>query len=338
MPPKEYLQLHTVLYEWSKECPMDLKKDLSLFFNSQAFLDRKDTFFRGLHDRKWVALITKAGVDETRATLGDLFNYHFLDLYVTPLSLSQISAAPRMPSGAAYNKFIKDLTRDNKVIKAQARVVNWKRNLDRATDMVVNAPGVLQDASTSSSSGSGVSQPRWFISVDVESFERDHSKILEIGWSIWDSGSNLFVDKHYAVSDYRHLKNGRFVPDRRDRFMFGTTIWEPLEKCISAFQQDLDTATAQNMKGEYVLIAHDLASDETYLQKMGVQFPKNMVPFDTIELNCARIGDSNAKVGLGKLLDSLDIENYCLHNAGKVIFVLDIWLIVFSPLVALANG
>ncbi|KAK3845553.1 MAG: hypothetical protein J3R72DRAFT_364552 [Linnemannia gamsii] len=157
----------------------------------------------------------------------------------------------------------------------------------------------------------------WFISVDIESHEFNHDKILEIGWSIWDSGVHKFMDKHYAISDYRHLKNGKYVADRRDRFMFGETVWENLKGSIAAFQQDLEKAARRNEHGRFVLIAHDMTSDMKYLSHMGVTFPEGMIQFDTLEMNAARVGDSNCKTGLGKLLDEVDIENYCLHNAGN---------------------
>ncbi|KAH7038752.1 hypothetical protein BKA57DRAFT_370782, partial [Linnemannia elongata] len=156
-----------------------------------------------------------------------------------------------------------------------------------------------------------------FISVDIESHEHNHDRILEIGWSIWDSGVHKFMDKHYAISDYRHLKNGKFVADRRDRFMFGETVWENLQGSIAAFQQDLEKAVRRNELGRFVLIAHDMTSDMKYLSGMGVTFPEGMIQFDTVEMNAARVGDSNTKTGLGKLLDELEIENYCLHNAGN---------------------
>lgn len=273
-------------------------------------------------------------------------------------TFSQVSPAPRLPLPAAYNKFIKDIIKANKLAKAQERLIHWKATLDRATDMVLLAPGVLttatagatttgtgapamidltgideDDSVSATTTRSSVATPSpqdggmWFISVDIESHEYNHDRILEIGWSIWDSGVHKFMDKHYAISDYRHLKNGKFVPDRRDRFMFGTTVWDTLQGSIAAFQQDLEKATRRNEHGRFVLIAHDMTSDMKYLSGMGVTFPEGMIQFDTVEMNAARVGDSNTKTGLGKLLDEVEIENYSLHNAGMFPYIVAVQVV-----------
>ncbi|KAG9069506.1 hypothetical protein KI688_010409 [Linnemannia hyalina] len=341
-----YLQLLTAMYEWHKECPHDIKKDLEAFFNSKDFLDRPNVFFKGIEDssKKWVALIAFSGLEDTHKMVSEKLQFAFTPLYAARnTTFSQVSPAPRLPLPAAYNKFIKDITKANKIAKSKERLLQWKVTLDRATDMVLQAPGVaatttpsavidLTGDNTNDAESVGAITPTtglstatlspqdggmWFISVDIESHEYNHDRILEIGWSIWDSGVHKFMDKHYAISDYRHLKNGKFVADKRDRFMFGETVWENLQGSIAAFQQDLEKAVRRNEHGRFVLIAHDMTSDMKYLSGMGVTFPEGIIQFDTVEMNAARVGDSNIKTGLGKLLDELDIENYCLHNAGN---------------------
>ncbi|KAG0279879.1 hypothetical protein BGZ95_011982 [Linnemannia exigua] len=159
----------------------------------------------------------------------------------------------------------------------------------------------------------------WFISVDIEAYESKQDLILEIGWSICDpsSGKDTFIDNHYAISDYRHLVNKKFVDSRPDMFGFGETVWANLQDAIAAFQQDLEKAASRNKDERFVLIAHDMASDMKYLSGMGVVFPKGMVQFDTQEMNAARVGNGACKMGLGSLLDEVNIENYSLHNAGN---------------------
>ncbi|KAG0249616.1 hypothetical protein BG011_009094 [Mortierella polycephala] len=319
------------MYEWSKECPKDLKPGLDAFFISKDFLDRQSVFYKGMEDssQKWVALISMSGIEETHAMICRKFSLPFSVLHEAQnTTFSQVSAAPRMPLAAAYNKFIKDIVKLNKLARSAERLLSYKKELGRATAMViapligsVSAPesdtvNTLL-ASLTPSERSAAMNDMWFISVDIESFESDHSKILEIGWSIWALSVNKFVDKHYAISNFRHLKNGKYVADRRDRFMFGDTVWATLKESIAAFQDTLEAAAGRNAQGLFALIAHDMSSDEGYLRKMGVQFPSGMIKFDTVDMNAARVGDANCKTGLGKLLDELGIDNYCLHNAGN---------------------
>ncbi|KAG0201883.1 HIR complex subunit [Mortierella sp. GBA30] len=338
-----FLQLHTAMYEWSKECPKDLKKELENFYTTKDFLDRENVFYKGVDEKskKWVALISMSGMEQTQTMISHRFHQTFMNLHAAQdTTFSQVSAAPRMPLFSAYKKFIKDIERANKLNKAAERLMGWKRELDRATEMVFAVPDTAaaavdgEEGEDSHSTmllspfeSAAATSGMWFISVDIESYEFEHSKILEIGWSIWDSGVHKFTDKHYAIQEYRHLKNGKYVADRRDRFLFGKTVWASLQDSIAAFQEALETASKRNSEGLFVLIAHDMSSDEGYLRKMGVEFPRGMIKFDTVEMNGARVGDSNIKTGLGKLLDEVDIENYCLHNAGNdAHYTLDLFL------------
>ncbi|KAF9425018.1 hypothetical protein BGZ94_007920 [Podila epigama] len=248
------------------------------------------------------------GLDETRAAINRRFNYDFMQLHASTNTFSKIEPAPRMAKGNAYTKFTKAIQKLNKKVKSLQRLVGYQQSLKHAVDLVCK-----RDHADLS--------PLRFISVDIESYEQDHSLILEIGWSTWDTALNKFADRHFAVHNYKHLANGRYVADRRDRFLFGDTVWANLSDCIAAFQEDLNTAAKENDEGSVVLIAHDMSSDETYLRRMGVEFPQGMIKFDTVELNSARINDSNTKTGLGKLLDEVGIENYSLHNAGESFYI-----------------
>ncbi|KAF9206226.1 HIR complex subunit, partial [Haplosporangium sp. Z 27] len=331
-----YIKFESATYEWSRNCPLDMKKDVEAFFISADFLDRPNVFFKAFDDKtKCVALISLEGAANTRNMLQKKFEYNFMELHEDRgTTFSQITPAPRMSDHIALRKFTRDIEKVNKAARNKARVRGWTVVLDQAAAMIAAAPQanvtkIAEETGGTSSSESTLSEylavlkphersaastGMWFIAVDIESYERDHSRILEIGWTILDSGINKLVDRHYAISDFQHLKNGKFVANRRDLFQFGDTVWAPLKESIAAFQRDLDTASKRNAEGLFALIAHDMTSDETYLKGMGVVFPEGMIKFDTLNLNCARVGDT-VKTGLGKLLDELNIENYSLHNA-----------------------
>jgi len=255
------------------------------------------------------------------------WNHSFLHLYASKGPFSQVEAAPKMPVLKAYTQFQKEIEKLNRICKAKAKLHQFNKDFDCAAELYLHSPAIRAKevdtltsggASTITSPSSSTPAPAmWFVSVDIESYEVDHSKILEIGWSVWDSGLNVFQDKHYAVQEYRHLKNGKWVADRRDRFMFGETVWAPLNECTKAFQDDLERATECNDRGWFALIAHDMGSDERYLRQMGVNFPKEMIQFDTKDMNAARVQSAHDSTKLETVLDEMDIENYCLHNAGK---------------------
>jgi len=74
-----------------------------------------------------------------------------------------------------------------------------------------------------------------FISIDVESYERDHNLITEIGIATLDTADINRVSpgegginwmkairaRHFRITEYRHLKNREFINGCADYFRFG---------------------------------------------------------------------------------------------------------------------
>ncbi|KAI8393394.1 uncharacterized protein BYT42DRAFT_609190 [Radiomyces spectabilis] len=58
-----------------------------------------------------------------------------------------------------------------------------------------------------------------FTSIDIEAYEIDHSILLEIGWSMYDSKDDKYFHQHYLNNAYRHLNKGKYVDDMRLRHL-----------------------------------------------------------------------------------------------------------------------
>nr|CAG8452112.1 120_t:CDS:2 [Entrophospora candida]CAG8461066.1 2204_t:CDS:2 [Entrophospora candida] len=162
-----------------------------------------------------------------------------------------------------------------------------------------------------------------FIAIDVESYERDHTCILEVGWSMYNSKSDLFMDRHFCVKEYMHLRNNKYVADMKDRFIFGDSVWESSENIALEFTKDATQKEFVRENEEFndvILIGHDIAMEKKYLERMEIKIDEVIKPkevFDTAELDGARTGNVSQRPSLGGMLDDLKIENYCLHNAGN---------------------
>lgn len=167
-----------------------------------------------------------------------------------------------------------------------------------------------------------------FIAIDIEAYERDHSIILELGWSIFDSRKNRFMDQHYLIDSYAHLNNGTFVEDQKLKFSFGTSVWCSLAQALKELRKDLDWAVERD--GGFVLVGHGLSSDLKYLSKQKFMWPAvnggevldvnqsaciAIVNTDTIY--GSSINDLHNPPSLGRTLDLLGIETWNLHNSGN---------------------
>ena len=173
-----------------------------------------------------------------------------------------------------------------------------------------------------------------FIAIDIEAWEQDHSILLEIGWSLYDSKTDQYMDQHYLINTYRHLTNGRYVSDQKLRFAFGTSVWCSLDQALKELRKDLDWCV--QCDGGFVLVGHGLDSDLRYLQKAKFRWPVSNGNGDTLDVNqsalvticntdemyAASIGNLHNPPSLGTTLGLFGIDCWNLHNAGKGIGII----------------
>lgn len=148
-----------------------------------------------------------------------------------------------------------------------------------------------------------------FISVDIEAFELDNSKITEVGVATLDvldiidippgkDGKNWFDKiraRHFRIHEHAHLENYRHVAGCADGFEFGTSEFVRLADAPSAvascfkppFSADLSPAEAERLaaadgvsnldpsivnadgKRNLIFVGHDPNQDISYLHKLG---------------------------------------------------------------------
>ena len=100
---------------------------------------------------------------------------------------------------------------------------------------------------------------------DVEVLETCHKLILEIGWCTYKTGSksdqslNDIDARHYIIKENLKKKNGRYVPDHKHLFSFGTSNVQCLKYVINKFMQDLMVADC--------VIGHSVDSDFNFLHR-----------------------------------------------------------------------
>jgi hypothetical protein len=88
------------------------------------------------------------------------------------------------------------------------------------------------------------------LSLDFESYEHDHSRLLELGLysAQWHCGgyqlkpNPLLGSRHYVFMENEHLRNRDYVQDARDHFVFGETTFAKAPKIRKRFREQLDNA------------------------------------------------------------------------------------------------
>lgn len=174
-----------------------------------------------------------------------------------------------------------------------------------------------------------------FVSIDVESYEFNHNVITEIGITTLDtadlpsrpppdgkSKSDEIIDlihpRHIRIHENRYMRNGTFVSDAADNFMFGKSEFVLLKDIPRTLSDAFYLLDAGGMRRKIVLVGHDVKSDIGYLRVAGYDVT-SIDDLEVIDTTCmwrAVTGDRQSK-GLGGVLLGLEIDFRHLHNAGN---------------------
>ena len=118
----------------------------------------------------------------------------------------------------------------------------------------------------------------------------------------------ITTNTHIIVSDFIHLRNGRYVADNRYNFNFGESRFMSLKLAIDHVMSVLTISNS-------CLIGHNIKSDLEFLKKVSVK-TIDLPIFDTqIIYKQATLNEN--MLGLVKVLDEIGFVHSNLHNAGN---------------------
>lgn len=150
------------------------------------------------------------------------------------------------------------------------------------------------------------------MTFDVETYEDDFSKILEIGFVVSslarpEDSKETF---HFIIAENSHVVNRKYVPDNREKFKFGTSERMSLKEAAERFMQHIRDAD--------FLVTHSGANDEAYLASSGISLEGKPM-FDTQVLALALLTSGTVVFSLKRLLSDLAIpfDESILHNGGN---------------------
>ncbi|GAB7355855.1 hypothetical protein MBLNU459_g6515t2 [Dothideomycetes sp. NU459] len=256
------------------------------------------------------------------------------------------------------SKAIKERKREEKVVRQQ----DMGRQLKRAQRYLgLRARSASSDAQTPGLARSTSPMPRnynvmspspfpfdgdvIFIAVDIESYERNHNIITEIGIATLDTRDldgkpsgvvgkdwhRYIRARHFRIKDYLHLVNVDFVKGCPENFEFGESeivaytdsqkavadcFKEPFSKPVHV---DVSRTYGFEQKRNIIFLGHDTMQDVNYLRKLGydpTNLPNLAEFLDTKAMYQSYSREVNPR-SLGHILYELDLEGWSLHNAGN---------------------
>ncbi|KAK6529174.1 hypothetical protein TWF281_008360 [Arthrobotrys megalospora] len=161
-----------------------------------------------------------------------------------------------------------------------------------------------------------------YFSIDIESWEKNHDIITEVGLTKYlpgvrdESGKQTSdpVSDHIIVKEHRRYKNGDYVADASGNFEFGNSKQIPLADIKTTIAMFMDVPENH----QRILVGHDINADIEYLRKLGYddELKDFAMILDTVEIWKA-VADTFDGISLGRLCRELDISAWNLHNAGN---------------------
>lgn len=162
------------------------------------------------------------------------------------------------------------------------------------------------------------------VSVDVEWHERSRNKMLEFGIA-WKHVGNDLVEEaqiavhHLIVQDNYDVRNGKWVPDNKDDFRFGTSerVW--LADVPNRLRDIMMSVVRRS--GRIYLVGHSVHADLEILNSLELVdlIAEKLVICDIAKAFQAKHRHKSL-TGLSKLLEFYGIEYEHLHNAANDAF------------------
>lgn len=158
---------------------------------------------------------------------------------------------------------------------------------------------------------------RPLVCIDIEAYERQLSKVTEIGVAIYDPRGSLgrsivpeIRTAHILVDTNLELRNGRYVPDRKGFYMGGTSHIMSKEEIKRFFELTFQ----KYLGGGGCIVGHQVGGDLKWLDTIGVKIPRPLEIVDTLELHkLTRLKNGQLRA----LLRSLNVPHGYLHNAAN---------------------
>ncbi|KAF9446955.1 hypothetical protein P691DRAFT_803252 [Macrolepiota fuliginosa MF-IS2] len=218
------------------------------------------------------------------------------------------------PDGGALRGAVKNLDKHNKRLKGSNPALLSRRHIfQRTRELVVAKSGT-------------------WCAIDFEGWERDHTIITEMGFSIlrWDAdGQPTRESGHWIIKEAEGYRNGTYVPDYRYAYNFGTSEKIPRSTFKSRVRELIEQLRAE---GPLYLVFHDNSQDIKYMTSSTIDAPLDDLSYllpdnapttglfvvDTSDLFGALIGLSTGqRRSLEKTCRMLQIDTSFLHNAGN---------------------
>ncbi|KAK0104206.1 hypothetical protein ONS96_005297 [Cadophora gregata f. sp. sojae] len=151
------------------------------------------------------------------------------------------------------------------------------------------------------------------VSIDVEAWEKDTSKMTEIGIA-WMLGGVLHA-RHIVIKDHISLRNGHHVPERRHLFQYGRSEVLSLNDAGTQIGAQLDYLRRDSHS--LLLVGVGVSGDEKWMRDAKIDINKWVSCTCDIGLAMWENDGGKNQKSLETLLQERNVEREWMHNGGN---------------------
>lgn len=156
------------------------------------------------------------------------------------------------------------------------------------------------------------------LSIYLEQYETNTKIPLEIGlaFALLDQPSKIQAH-HLVIEEHYELRNGKYVDDQKDHFLFGDSELVSEAKLGQRISQILHHFEAQC--DGLVVVGHTINSDRKWLREMGITFKDGIEVLDIARahVHATSHGKFAQVESMGKMMDQHELSYDCAHNGGN---------------------
>lgn len=211
---------------------------------------------------------------------------------------------------------IKDFTKEFKINRYI--VINSEEDLENTFENLIKSRSIYKEKTNSKKIKKQLptgninnliqeNTSKSILSFDMEMYEKDHTKITEIGFSFLKN--SIQENRHFIISEHYDLKNGKFIADNKDNFNFGKSEILPLNEVVKIVSKKINETD--------FIVGNSIMDD---LKRI---FPAHsLFLFSKKVINTEKIinlidKEKKQPLSIKKSLEFFNIDYDNLHNAGN---------------------
>jgi hypothetical protein len=307
----EAIEYQNFIKQIQKEIYDKEKKKRIIKIVEELLNDKKEIFYRDEHNIKYIQTSMKGKIINTLKKMKEnpkkywfpKFEITQLDFYVKKV----IEQGKEIEYDLSEKKKERDLKKNQEEYKKPILTKEEKEELKRKKIETIKKKKEKEELKRKKAKNDlkeVLKNKKNIFCFDIENYEKDRKKVLEIGYSYYIVEEDVYINKNILIEENIELENGEFVSNNKYNFDFGETEIKPYKEAIEEINK--------LMENSEIIVGHDIQNDFKIIPNI-----KNKKVFDTQKVVKPEELGYKGQLSLYKIASAYLLYPENLHNAGN---------------------